>query len=106
MNEPLLTIFMLIRSTPDWLRLPRQERAVIAEAALSTLGSRIRHFDAEAFSARATDVVMFETHDLADFHADVERLRDAALFTVPYFEIVEIIPTIEDGFRRFERAFA
>jgi hypothetical protein len=36
----------------------------------------------------------------------MERLRDTDLFAKPYFEIVNIIPAIEDGFRAFEQSAA
>lgn len=47
---------------------------------------------------------MFETDDLRDYYFAVERLRDSPIFAHPYFEIVDIIPAIEDGFRAFEAA--
>ncbi len=59
-------------------------------------------FDAEAFTSKCTDVAMFQTEDLKKYYFVIEKLRDSILITHPYFEIVEIIPTIEDGFREFE----
>lgn len=101
--------FLLLRATPAWLALTRaQRRGVVAEhltpllersPALST-----RHFDAEAFSTVCSDVMLVETSDPAHHYHFIERLRDSPLITVPYFELVQIIPTIEDGFRAFEAA--
>ena len=65
---------------------------------------RIRHFDAEAFAAECTDVAVAETNDLYAWYFVMETLRDSPLFSVPYFEVVSIIPTIEDGFRAYEEA--
>lgn len=100
------TIFMLLRTTPAWLRLARAERSAIAEEAfgfaLKDGTVAFSYHDAEAFSGRATDVAVFKTAALYDYYKVVERLRDSRLFTEPYFEVVEIIPTIEDGFRHFE----
>tara|TARA_R110000868_G_scaffold124399_5_gene328906 strand:- start:4442 stop:4801 length:360 start_codon:yes stop_codon:yes gene_type:complete len=101
------TIFMLLRTTPAWLRLSRPERSAIAEAAfgfaLKDGTVAFSYHDAEAFSGRATDVAVFKTSALFDYYKVVERLRDSPLFTEPYFEIADIIPTIEEGFRQFEQ---
>ena len=67
---------------------------------------RLRYFDAEAFSGKCTDVAMFETEDLQAYYFAVERLRDTPLFSHPYFEVVKIIPAMEDGFRAFEASEA
>jgi len=103
-------IFMHLRTTPAWLRLPRAERARIAEAAfgpaLHDMPVRLRYFDAEAFSGRCTDVAMFETEDLQAYYFVVERLRDSPIFTTPYFEVVDVVTTIEDGYSAFEAAEA
>ena len=49
---------------------------------------------------------MFETQDPAAYYFAIERLRDSPLFTIPYFEVVDIVPTLEDGFQAFEAAEA
>ncbi len=99
-------VFMLIKALPSWLSLQRDERARIAEAAFADALSggcvKFRHFDAEAFSGRASDVALFETEDLNAYYFAVERLRDSPIFAHPYFEVVDIIPSIEDGYRAFE----
>jgi len=104
------TVFMLLKTRPDWLALNRTDRARIAgEAFASALPDdrvRLRYFDAEAFSGKCTDVAMFETDDLQAYYFAVERLRDTPLFSHPYFEVVEIIPAMEDGFRTFEASEA
>lgn len=104
------SIFMLVRTTPAWLALPREKRGEIAAAAFSSAlpdeSVTMRYFDAEAFSGRCTDVVLFETENPAAYYFAIERLRDSALFSVPYFEVVDIIPTVEEGFRAFEAAEA
>lgn len=100
------TVFMLLRTTPAWLRLTREKRNAIAGEAFGAAmkGDEVSmsYHDAEAFSGRATDVAVFRTRDLYAYYAVVERLRDSALFTEPYFEVVDIIPTIEEGYRHFE----
>ena len=107
-QAPRFTIFVLLKTLPAWLSLPRPRRGEIAAAAIAeALKSEpvtVRHFDAEAFTALCTDVAVFEAADLMAFYFVMERLRDSPLFTTPYFEIVGIVPGIENGFRRFEAA--
>lgn len=108
--KPRFTVFVLVRAMPAWLSLSRPAREDIATAAYAeALGQgtvTVRHFDAEAFTACCSDIVVFGTEDLVAFHCVMERLRDSALFSVPYFEVVRIIPAIEDGYRHFERMAA
>lgn len=99
--------FVLIRATPAWLSLTREERrGVVAEHLTPLLARspelRVRHFDAEAFTTVCSDVMLIETSDPAHHYGFIERLRDTPLMTVPYFALVQIIPAIEDGFRNFE----
>lgn len=100
------TIFMLLKTTPAWLALSRPHRNEIAqsvfEKALQGDEIRLRHFDAEAFTARCTDIAVFDTDNLQAYYFAVECIRDSALMTIPYFEIIDIIPAIENGFRMFE----
>ena len=100
-----LTFFLLLRARPDWLALPRDRRnalgaEVLAATGLADLGP-VRFFDAEAFGAHCSDVLMVETADLPGWSRAIDRLRDSALLAVPYFELVAIVPAIEDGFRRY-----
>lgn len=105
-DAPRLTVFMLLRTTPAWLALSRPERAGIAGKAFSdamTDGAvSLRYFDAEAFHGRVTDVAMFDAQDLFAYYAVVERLRDSPLFSVPYFQVVDVVPALEDGYQAFE----
>lgn len=103
-------VFMLIRALPAWLALPRTERARIASAALASAAAeadlRYRYFDAEAFSARCSDVLMLQIEDVRSYGFAIERLRDSPLFAEPYFELVDIVPALEDGYLDFEQAQA
>lgn len=104
------TIFVMLRTLPAWLALPRPQRNDIGQRALRHALKEgtvsVRHFDAEAFTTTCTDVAVFETRDLHAFYRVMERLRDSPLLVVPYFELMQIIPGIEDGFRQFEAAEA
>ncbi|MBR9651382.1 darcynin family protein [Thalassovita aquimarina] len=103
-----LTIFLLLMAKPEWLSLDRAERAEIADKALgAAFGDgtvTFRFFDAEAFNARVSDVAVIEADTPQAYYFAMERLRDTPLLANPYYEIVEIVPAYEDGYREFENA--
>lgn len=103
-----LTLFMMLRAQPGWLRLDRGARARIAgtalERAFPDAAVTLRHFDAEAFHARISDIAMITAESAEAAYFAIERLRDTPLIAERYFEVVEIVPAFEDGFRRFEEA--
>lgn len=102
------TLFMLLRSQPAWLALDRPaRRAFVAEQVQPAFAAwpqvAMRYYDAEAFHGRCTDVMVFETADLIAYNHLIEALRDTDfLGGVPYFEVVDIIPALEDGWRAYE----
>ncbi|MDB2448958.1 hypothetical protein N9W78_01565 [bacterium] len=108
--EPVLTVFVLLRALPAWLGLPRAQRDEIAQTSLSeALQGRpvsLQHFDTEAFSSYCSDISVFESASLLDFYCVMERLRDSPLFSVPYFELVQILPALHDGYRIYEQITA
>jgi hypothetical protein len=96
------TIFMLVRTTPEWLALSPEKRfGFLGEAILPILGRHqgvaLRFFDAEAYSARVSDVAVWTTRDLPAFQSIVEELRETK-FWGAYFEIVEILLSVENGY--------
>lgn len=101
--------FIQLRALPDWLRLPRAQRRQLGETHLHALlpryagRLRLRHFDAEAFSAPCSDLMLVETDDPLLHYDFMERLRDSPLITVPYFEVLQILPAIEEGYVEFEQ---
>jgi len=101
--------FLLLRATPAWLRLSREQRRAKSAEHLTPLlagneSVRMRYFDAEAFSAACSDVLMIEVDDPKHHYFFMERLRDSPMITIPYFEVEQIIPSIEDGYVEFEKA--
>jgi hypothetical protein len=103
------TFFMLLRSTPAWLRLSREDRQRFQVAQVAPLLARypavtLRFYDAEAFSGRCTDVAVFDATDLGEYAFLIDGLRDTAFFNEPYFEVVDIIPAVEDGYVEYDRA--
>jgi hypothetical protein len=101
---PNHTFFMLVRTTPEWLGLTPSDRfGFLGEVIAPLLGRHpavgMRFFDSEAFSSRYSDVVMWETTDLLAYQAVVEDLRETK-FWGHYFEVVEIVPAIENAYAR------
>jgi hypothetical protein len=98
------TIFMLLEATPSWLALRPDARDQFVNLTLRPILGRhahvrLRYFDAEAYSARTTDVLMWDVSDDEDYRDLVDDLRDT-LFWGTYFLVREIIPCIEDDFAR------
>lgn len=102
--------FILLRATPAWLSLPRARRRALADEHLGPILQRLegqlqmRFFDAEAFTAQCSDVVMTQTADPQHHYFFMEGLRDSPLITQPYFDVVHIIPAIEEGYKAYEEA--
>ncbi len=99
--------FIHVRTMSAWLKLSRDKRRKLAEQHLyEPLGQypdlKMRYFDAEAFTGRVTDIMMFETPSPEAYYFYIEGLRDSPLIADEYFEIVDIIPTLEEGFQSYE----
>jgi hypothetical protein len=100
-------IFLMLTATEHWLRLPREQRRRLSDEHVGRAlerfpGLRLRYFDAEAFTADCSDLMMIETQNLTAYYDFIETLRDSPILTVPYFRFVRIVPTIEEGYRQFE----
>jgi hypothetical protein len=103
------TFFMHLRSLPDWLKLGRGQRQRFLAEHVRPVVDRysavtLRFYDAEAFSGRCTDIAVFETDDLQAYTFLVDGLRDTAFFSHPYFEVLDIVPAVEDGYVEYDRA--
>lgn len=105
--KPHYAIFHLVTFTPAWLALSRQRRREIADGVVALLSTThgavsVRWFDAEAFSAKTTDVLLVETEDLFEYYRFWERVRDTSLFTEPYMVENQVVVGIEQGHRVHE----
>jgi hypothetical protein len=60
---------------------------------------KLRYFDSEYFHAGISDVLLWETNDPAADQAVTQGLRDTACWD-GYFDIVDIIPAVEDDYAR------
>jgi Darcynin, domain of unknown function len=97
--------FMLVKTTSTWLQFSVKERFRFLEETIAPILHNhptvaMRFFDSEAFSGRYTDVLMWETSDVKDYQFLVEKLRET-LFWGTYFEIIEIVPAIENAYALF-----
>lgn len=103
----MLTTFLHLTALPAWLALPRDRRSEIAGDSLARASfPSLRHFDAEAFTAMCSDIVMVQAEDAVQLNHAMERLRDTVIFSEPFFALNGIYPCLEDGFRQFETAEA
>ena len=56
--------------------------------------------DWKELTARLSDIVVWETSDLVAYQGVIKGLRDT-LFWDHYFEVLEIIPAVEDGYAAY-----
>jgi hypothetical protein len=101
------TVFMLLKATAQWLALSRDERDAFYDSALVLVFNRfpsvrLRCFDASAFHGRCSDILVWDTTDMSEYHEAVETLRRHPMLDLRHFEIVDVIPSIPDGWRDFE----
>ncbi|MDJ0753267.1 MAG: hypothetical protein QNJ45_07105 [Ardenticatenaceae bacterium] len=98
-----LTFFVHLNATKSWLSLSHDERVYFVDQSFAPIlakypGVTIRFFDAEAFTARCSDIVVFESESIPEYYQLMDAIRDSKVFTVPYFELVDIFPAIEADF--------
>lgn len=96
------TFFMLLRATPEWLGLAPPARFAFLDTVLRPLlaahpGVRLRFFESEAYSARVSDLAVWETADLEAWESLVEGLREGP-FWDRYFAVLDILPAVENAF--------
>lgn len=98
------TIFMLVQAMPPWIAMTPAVRHDFVQRTLRPILARhghvrLRYFDAEAYSAQTSDVLMWQTTDDRDYRGLVEDLRETP-FWGTYFAVREIIPCVEEDFAR------
>ncbi|MGV7032221.1 darcynin family protein [Methylobacterium symbioticum] len=101
----ILTVFMLVKTEPEWLGFPVETRfAKLREHVEPILQRhaaevRMRFYDAEFYTARITDLWVWEASSRHAYELVVEALRETP-FWDRYFRIVEIIPAVENAYAR------
>lgn len=106
----ILTVFMLVKTQPEWLALAGDERVRLMREHMAPIlrehagQVRLRYYDAEFYSTRVTDVWMWEVTDREAYERVVEALRDTPIWD-RLFDIVEILPAVEnEDARRHQQA--
>ncbi|MFD0249942.1 darcynin family protein [Streptomyces sp. NPDC127113] len=104
-TEPPVTAFMLVKTTPEWLAMTVEERIdafttqVVPAVRARTTGVRSRFYDTEFYSARVTDVWVWEADDHHAYQLLVDALRETP-FWDRYFEVVDLLVGTENGYAR------
>lgn len=106
----VISIFMLVKTTPEWLGFSIDERFRLLgehfEPVLTRYKGRVtlRFFDIEFYSARVTDLWMWDATDHHAYELLVEDLRETP-FWDRYFQILEILPGVENAYaKNYDRA--
>ena len=100
---PELTVFMLVKTKPVWLSMPVEERfkqlRAHVEPLLKKHGEtiRMRFYDTEFYSARVTDMWIWEAKTHHAWQLIAEDLRETP-FWDSYFDVVEILTGIENAY--------
>lgn len=101
------TFFVHLNARKEWLQLDRRDRNTYFDQLKREVFAKypdvhIRLFDAEAFTTFCSDIMMCETDNIQHYYFMMEQLRDSKIYTTPYFNVIAILPAIEDGFIEFE----
>lgn len=103
--EPEVTVFMLVKTTPEWLGFPVDRRNELAREHLTPIVKRhaakvsFRFFDVEFYSARVTDLWVWDAVDHHSYQLVVEELRETP-FWDRYFQVVDILPGVENAYAK------
>lgn len=101
--KPAITLFMLLKTSPQWLALTPPERFERLESIFPPLLKRyrdrirLRFFDVEFYDTRVTDLMLWEAADHHAWQVVVEELRETP-FWDNWFSIVDILPGVEDAY--------
>jgi hypothetical protein len=99
----VLTAFMLVKSMPEWHGFSKEERSKLLAMHVEPILKKhspevtLRLYDVEFYSARVTDVWIWEATDHLAYELLVEDLRETP-FWDRYFQIVEILPGVENAY--------
>jgi len=105
--EDRFTVIILLNATPAWLSLSREDRDLYFRNEIVPIFERyqsrstIRFFDSEFFHAHVSDYILVETSGFKDYQYLMEELRDTKIYSVPYFEVKDIITGIENAFQSY-----
>lgn len=102
------SFFMLLQGTPRWRALEPAAQHAHHDALLLRVFDfpdlQLRRFDSAAFGGRCSDVLLWETGDVAQYYEALGALRECGLLDAAWFDVVDVIPAIEDAWRDDEPA--
>ncbi|WP_194820782.1 darcynin family protein [Micromonospora sp. S-DT3-3-22] len=104
-TDPPVTAFMLVKTTPEWLAMTVAERVqaftthVLPVIQARTRGVRSRFYDTEFYSARVTDIWVWEADDHDAYRLLIDALRETP-FWDRYFQVVDLVVGTENGYAR------
>ena len=104
-REIALTVFMLVKSMPEWLGFTSEEQLTLLATHIEPILKKhhpkvtLRLYDVEFYSARVTDLWIWEATDHLAYELLVEDLRQTP-FWDRYFQIVEILPAVENAYAK------
>jgi len=104
-TEPAVTAFMLVKTTPEWLAMTVAERVqafttqVVPVIEARARGVRSRFYDTEFYSARVTDIWVWEADDHDAYRLLIDALRETP-FWDRYFSVVDLLVGTENGYAR------
>ena len=100
-------ILLLLKATSKWLGLSKAYRDKIFTDVVYPLflqftnELKIQLFNAEAFHATVSDVIIIETESAESYYSFLQQLKSSRIFSEEYFELQDIIAGVENGFRKF-----
>jgi hypothetical protein len=99
-----LTVFMLVKTSVEWLGFEVDYRFRMLREHLEPILKRhpkvrLRFYDVEFYTARVTDIWVWDAQGHHDYELLVEDLRETP-FWDRFFEIVEILPGVENAYAR------
>lgn len=99
------TSFMLVKATRHWLNMaPEQRFTFVKEQIQPILGEHhdvtMRFFDTESYTARISDILVWTSPNLLAYQSVIRKLRDT-LFWDHYFDVVQIITAVENGYAEY-----
>ena len=99
MSRPY-AVFMLLKATPAWRELAHEDRQAVRDRLLMRVFERfpeviLTSYDAEPFNPRYTEIAVWQTPDLAQYHGLATELRDTEFFG-HCSEVLEVITGVQD----------
>jgi hypothetical protein len=104
-QETALTVFMLVKTNLEWLQFSIDQRFDMLRKHVEPIlhkhheRVRLRFYDVELYTARVTDIWVWDAIDHHSYELLVEDLRETP-FWDRYFAIVEILPGVENAYAK------